>query len=76
MRVFIDFWKLKTENNILHVFSFLHKLSFENSFCFLSILSCQTSFFCLKNRKLFLETENNEKKTVTKHAINFPISFC
>ena len=62
MRVFINFWKLETENNILHVFSFLHKLSFENSFYFLSILGCQTSFFCLKNRKFFLETENNEKK--------------
>ena len=44
MRVFIDFWKLETENNFLHVFSFLHKLSFKNNFYFMSILSCQTSF--------------------------------
>ena len=35
----LTFWKLETENSILHVFSFLHKLSFENSFCFLYILS-------------------------------------
>ena len=61
MYFFIDFWKLKIENGILHVFSFLHKLNFENSFCFLPILSCQTSF-CLKNRKLFLKTENKGKK--------------
>ena len=44
MSVFIDFWKLKTKNNFLHVFSFLHKLSFKNNFYFLSILGCQTSF--------------------------------
>ena len=61
MHVFIDFWKLETENSLLHVFSFLHKLNFENnvfsflhklnfenSFCFLPILSCQTSFSVLK----------------------------
>ena len=48
MRVFIDFWKLETENNLLHVFSFLHKLSFENSFYFLPVLSCQTSFLVSK----------------------------
>ena len=44
MRVFIDFWKLEIENSILHVFSFFHKLSFEKSFCFLSILGYQTNF--------------------------------
>ena len=53
MRVFIDFWKLETENSILHVFSFLHKLSFENSFCFLSILGCQTSFLVSKIENCF-----------------------
>ena len=53
MHVFIDFWKLKTENNLLHVFSFLHKLNFENSFCFLPILSCQTSFLVLKIENCF-----------------------
>ena len=44
MSVFIDFWKLKTKNNFLHVFSFLHKLSFKNNFYFLFILGCQTIF--------------------------------
>ena len=44
IRVLFDFWKIETENNILHVFSFLHKLSFKNRFCFLSILGYQTSF--------------------------------
>ena len=66
MHVFIDFWKLETENTLLHVFSFLHKLNFENnvfsflhklnfenSFCFLPILSCQTSFLVLKIENWF-----------------------
>ena len=53
MHVFIDFWKLETENSILHVFSFLHKLNFENSFCFMPILSCQTSFLVLKIENYF-----------------------
>ena len=61
MRVFIDFWKLETEN---------HKLSFENSFCFLSILGCQISF-CLKNKNLFLKIENKEKKQLP----NIPSKF-
>ena len=51
--VFIDFWKLEIENSILHVFSFLHKLSFENSFYFLSILGCQTSFLVSKIENCF-----------------------
>ena len=29
MHVFIDFWKLETENSFLHVFSFLYKLNFD-----------------------------------------------
>ena len=62
IHVFINFWNLETKNSLLDVFNFFHKLSFENSFCYLSILVCQTSFFCLKNRKLFLKTENKEKK--------------
>ena len=33
--------------------SFFHKLSFENSFCFLSILECQTSFLVLKIENCF-----------------------
>ena len=44
MHVFIDFWKLETEN---------HKLNFENSFCFLPILSCQTSFSVSKIENCF-----------------------
>ena len=53
MHIFIDFWKLETENNILHVFSFLHKLSFEDSFYFLPILSYQTSFLVSKIENCF-----------------------
>ena len=53
MCVFIDFWKLEIENSILHVFSFFHKLSFENSFCFLPVLSCQTSFLVSKIENCF-----------------------
>ena len=53
MRIFIDFWKLETENNLSYVFSFFHKLSFENSFCFLSILGCQTSFLVSKIENCF-----------------------
>ena len=53
MHIFIDFWKLETENSILHIFSFLHKLNFENSFCFLPILSCQRSFLVLKIENCF-----------------------
>ena len=53
MRIFINFWKLETENNFLHVFNFLYKLSFENSFCFLSILGCQTSFLVSKIENCF-----------------------
>ena len=53
MHVFIDFWKLETENSFLHIFNFLHKLNFENSFYFLPILSCQTSFLVLKIKNCF-----------------------
>ena len=53
MHFFIDFWKLETVNSFLHVFSFLHKLNFKNSFCFLPILSCQTSFLVLKIENYF-----------------------
>ena len=62
MYVFIDFWKLEIKNSFFHVFNLLHKLSFKNNFCFLSILGCQT-FFSLKNRKEFLETKNKEKNS-------------
>ena len=62
MHVFIDFWKLEIENNLLHVFSFLHKLNFENSFYFLPILSCQTSFLVLKIENCFWKQKIREKK--------------
>ena len=75
MQVFINFWKLVTENNILHVFSFFHKLSFENSFCFLSILDCQTSFLVSKIDFIYIyirkKIENKEKKQLA----NIPLAF-
>ena len=64
-------WKLETQNSILHIFSFLHKLSFENSFCFMFILGCQISFFNFKNRKLFLETKNKGKKQLSDIPLDF-----
>ena len=63
MHIFIDFWKLETENSLLHVFSFLHKLNFENSFCFLPILSCQTSFLVLKIENYFWKQKIREKNS-------------
>ena len=62
MRIFIDFWRLETKNSLLHVFSFLHKLSFENSFYFLSILSCQTNFLVSKIENCFWKQKIREKK--------------
>ena len=61
MCVFIDFWKLETENSILHVFSFLHKLSFEYSFCFLPVLSCQTSVLVSKIENCFWKHKTMRK---------------
>ena len=66
MRIFIDFWKLETENSLLHVFSFLHKLSFENSFYFQPILGCQTSFLVSK-------IENNFWKQIVKGKSSYQI---
>ena len=63
MRVFIDFWKLETENSLLHVFSFLHKLSFENNFCFLPVLSCQTSFLVSKIENCFWKQKTRGKNS-------------
>ena len=64
MRVFIDFWKLETEKSLLHAFNFLHKLSFENNFCFLSILDCQTSFLVSKiKKKCFWKQKIKEKNS-------------
>ena len=76
MYISIDFWKLETENNILHVFSFLYNLSFENIFCFLSILSCQTSFLVLKIQNCFWKHKiRGKKKTITKYTLNLFHSF-
>ena len=63
MRIFIDFWKLEIENSLLHVFNFLPKLNFENSFCFLSILDCQTSFLVLKIEKCFWKQKIRRKNS-------------
>ena len=52
----------------MHVFSFLHKLSFENSFCFLSILGCQTSFLVSKIENFFWRQKIREK-VITKHTL-------
>ena len=73
MSLFIDFWKLQTENSILHVFILFHKLSFENNFCFLSILGCQTSFLVSKLENCFWK-QKIRGKIVTKHTLSFPSS--
>ena len=70
MYVFIDFWKLETENSLLHVFSFLHKLNFENSFCFLSILSCQTSFLILKIENCFWKHKIRGKNSYQTYLVS------
>ena len=61
MLVFIEFWKLEIENNIFHVFSFLQKLSFENNFCFLSILGYQTRFLVSKIENCFWKLKIRRK---------------
>ena len=63
MFVIIDFWKLKTKNSLLHVFNFLHKLSFENNFYFLSILGCQISFLIFKIKNCFGKQKIMEKSS-------------
>ena len=75
MHVFIDFWKLETENSILHVFSFLHKLNFENSFCFLPILSCQTNFSVLKIENYFWKQKIRRKNNYQIYSYFFIIHF-
>ena len=74
MHFFIDFWKLETENSLLHVFSFYHKLNFENSFCFLPILSCQTSLSILKIENCFWKQKirrKNSYQTYPKFSLHF-----
>ena len=68
MHIFIDFWKLETENSLLHVFNFLHKLNFENSFCFLPILSCQTSFSVLKIENCFWKHKIRRKNSYQTYS--------
>ena len=63
IHVFINFWNLETKNSILDVFNFLHKLSFENSFCYLSILVCQTSFFVWKIKNCFWKQKIKRKNS-------------
>ena len=73
MHVFINFWKLKIENSLLHVFSFLHKLNFKNNFCFLSILSCQTSFLVLKIKNYFWKQKIRGKNSYQTYPKFFKI---
>ena len=68
---FIDFWKLETENNLLYVFSFLHKLIFENNFCFLSILSYQTSFLVSKIENCFWKQKIRGKNSYQTYPKSF-----
>ena len=65
MCVFFYFWKLETENNHLHVFSFFHKLSFEFFFFFffLSILSYQTSILVSKIENYFWKLKIRRKNS-------------
>ena len=53
-------WKLK--KIFCMFFSFLHKLSFKNSFCFLSILGYQTSFLVSKIENYFWKQKIRGKK--------------
>ena len=71
MCIFIDFWKLETENSFLHVFSFFHKLSFKNSFYFLSILNYQISFLVSKIENYFWNQKIREKGQLP----NIPLIF-
>ena len=47
----------------MHVFSFHHKLSFQNNFCFQSILDCQTSFLVSKIENCFCKQKIKEKNS-------------
>ena len=76
MCVFIDFWKLETENSILHVFSFFHKLSFENSFCFLPVLSCQISFLVSKIENCFWKQKIRGKNSYQTYPKIVPHVIC
>ena len=63
MCIFIDCWKLETENNLLHVFSFLHKMSFKNNFYFQIILVCQTNFLVSKIENYFWKQKTRRKNS-------------
>ena len=61
MHFFIDFWKLETEYSLLHV-QFPSQIEFWKQFLFSAHFELPNKFFSLQNRKLFLKTENKEKK--------------
>ena len=75
MRIFIHFWKLETENSLLHVFSFLHKLSFENIFCFLSILYCKISFLVSKIENYFWKQKIKGKSSYQTYPYSLSLVF-
>ena len=64
MRVFINFWKLETENSPLQI-------EFWKQFLFFIYFELPNKFFSFKNRKLFLETENKGKKQL----LDIPLMF-
>ena len=55
----------------MHVFSFLHKLNSENSFCFLSILGCQTSFLVSKIKNCFWKQKIRGKNSYQTYPTLF-----
>ena len=65
-------YQKKKKNSLLYVFSFLHKLSFENNFCFLSILSCQTSFLVSKIENCFWKQKIRGKNSYQTYP-NIPV---
>ena len=62
MCIFIDFWKLETENNILYVFQFPSQIEFWEQFLFFVHFGLLNKFFNIKNKKLFLKTEKKGEK--------------
>ena len=70
--VLFNFWKLKTENSLLHIFT---------NWVLRIIIDFELSnkFFCFKNKKLFLETENKGKNSyqtyylLKKNSIKEPL---
>ena len=52
-------------------FQFSSQIEFWEQFLFSVHFGLPKKFFSLKNRKLFLKTENKGKKSVTKHTLKF-----